>query len=375
MGLSWSIPPAIKAVSLLFVTAILANACTREPVLKIGVIAYAYDKRYDIEGFSTDKAAQLAARDIDSHAAIRVVLDTLYVSEAPEESVDAVRYLANRKGVAAIVGPSMSKQAIPSGEAAERARILLISSVSSNPDTTKGRSWVFRMCYLDPVQASAQVRFALDTLGANSFSLVYFESDPSSAAQTATIESELAARSRALRVALPLAPDDPSFAATIARSGPWRDEVVFLPDSNDFSVKAAAALRAAGFRGVFIGGDGWDRERVRANPDFEGSYMTTNYWSGQTSPGNAAFVAAYTAFAGRSPGDTAALTYDAIGMLAVAALRTGRVDSEGLRKGLLDGVAYQGISGAIDFHGSGDPIRELVFLKFSRGEILFGGMK
>ncbi len=375
MGSSRSKAPAIKAASLLIVAALLSVGCARTPVLKIGVITYAYDKHYDIEGFSTDKAARLAARDIDSRGALRVVLDTVYVSEAPEESVDAVRFLANRRGVAAIVGPSMSKQAIPSGEAAERARIPLISSVSSNPDTTKGRSWVFRMCYLDPVQARAQVRFALDSLGATTFSLVYFEADPSSAAQAATIETELEGRKKSLRVVLPLAPDDPAFAAAIAHSGPWGEQVVFLPDSNDFSVEAASALRAAGFRGVFIGGDGWDRERVRTNPDFEGSYMTTNYWSGQDSPGNAVFVDAYRAYAGRLPGDTAALTYDAIGMLAAVATRTGRVDSEGLRRGLLDGQGYRGVSGAIGYHGTGDPIREVVFLKFSGGNILFGGIK
>ena len=374
MGITRSTPLAFGASGLVFAISLLIS-CARPPVLEIGVIAYAYDKNYNIEGFSTDKAARLAAAEINAQGKVRIVLDSVYVGDAPEESVDAVHLLANRKKVATIVGPSMSKQAIPAGDAAERAKVLLVSSVSSNPETTRGRSWVFRMCYLDPDQAGAQARFAVDTLNAKALSLVYFEADPSSEAQAAAIQTVLAARAIPLRAILPLAPDDPAFAANIARQGPWLDDVVFLPASNDFSMKAARALRAAGFHGTLVGGDGWDRSLVRADPDFEGSYMTTNYWSGQSSPGNAAFVAAYLAYTGREPGDTAALTYDAIGMLASAAQRSGRIDSASLRKALLDGDVYRGVSGSIAFHGSGDPKREVVFLKFSGGTLHFGGMK
>lgn len=97
--------------------------------------------------------------------------------------------------------------------------------------------------------------------------------------------------------------------------------------------------------------------------------MTTNYWRGQTDPGNEDFVARYTRQSGRPPGDTAALTYDAVGLVAAVALRIGRTDPASLRDGLADGTAYQGIAGPVSFHGSGDPRRPVVFLTFSGGAI------
>jgi len=168
-----------------FALVLALGSCERSPLLRIGVIAYEYEADHNIEGFSTDKASRLAAREINAGGRIRVELETVMVDDAPESSVSAVSLLANRRGAAVIVGPSMSRQAIAAGAAAERARIPLISSVSSNPDTTRERRYVFRMCYLDPVQARSQARFALERFAPRSASLIWYESDPSSSTQAA----------------------------------------------------------------------------------------------------------------------------------------------------------------------------------------------
>ena len=358
-----------------FALVLALGSCERSPLLRIGVIAYEYEADHNIEGFSTDKASRLAAREINAGGRIRVELETVMVDDAPESSVSAVSLLANRRGAAVIVGPSMSRQAIAAGAAAERARIPLISSVSSNPDTTRERRYVFRMCYLDPVQARSQARFALERFAPRSASLIWYESDPSSSTQAAVIAQEMRAGGRPLRATLAISPDDPDWEGKIEALGTRKDELLFLPTDSDFAAKAGRSARGAGFKGVLVGGDGWDRESMKGNPDFEGAYMTTNYWSGQASPGNVAFVAAYTAYAGRQPGDTAALTYDAVGMLASVALRLGTSDSESLRAGLADGSVYRGVAGAIRYAGSGDPEREVVFLRFSGGRVEFGGSK
>jgi len=62
-------------------------------------------------------------------------------------------------GVLVMVGPQASKQAIPAGGIANNYKTVMISPWSTNPDTTKGRPYVFRACFLDPFQGPVVANF------------------------------------------------------------------------------------------------------------------------------------------------------------------------------------------------------------------------
>ncbi len=344
------------------------------PEFRIGVISYVLPQenpQSDTEGWSTDKGVELAVREINALGGVKIGRKTLpirvvhrAIDEVPEEAVSAVLDLVNREKVSVILGPAMSSQAIAAGAAAEAAKVPLISSVSSNPATTAGRSYVFRMCFTDLVQAKALIGFA--SQGGGPLGIVYDESDPYSAGLAGYLKEGIA-DSTLLKI-IPLTEDIPDFSQALSALSPYRQDYILIPAASSFSIKVAATLRSLGYRGVYLGADGWDREQQKALPDFEGALMTTTYVSRIESQKNNAFVKAYREIAGKDPGDTAALTYDSVYLVAQAARIAGSVDSRALRDAIAGMRDFTGVSGDIRFTSGGDPERSVILLSFSGGD-------
>ncbi|MGD8989493.1 MAG: ABC transporter substrate-binding protein, partial [Syntrophobacterales bacterium] len=76
-----------------------------------------------------------------------------------ESAVKAATKMIVEDEVLAIVGPQSSKQAVPAGSVCNVYKTPMISPWSTNPDTTKGRPFVFRGCFLDPFQGPVLANF------------------------------------------------------------------------------------------------------------------------------------------------------------------------------------------------------------------------
>jgi len=76
-----------------------------------------------------------------------------------ESAVKVATKMITEDGVLVMVGPQASKQAIPAGGIANNYKTVMITPWSTNPDTTKGRPYVFRACFLDPFQGPVMANF------------------------------------------------------------------------------------------------------------------------------------------------------------------------------------------------------------------------
>ncbi|WP_449243024.1 ABC transporter substrate-binding protein, partial [Desulfovibrio sp.] len=94
-----------------------------------------------------------------------------------EDTLVAVRELISHDQVTAIVGPYVSRQAIPAAVLAQNAGVLLISPTSTNPETTRGKSLAFRTCFVDTGQGRALARFAREDLGATRAAVLFDAAD------------------------------------------------------------------------------------------------------------------------------------------------------------------------------------------------------
>lgn len=67
----------------------------------------------------------------------------------------------------------------------------------------------------------------------------------------------------------------------------------------------------------------------------------------------------------------AALTYDSFG-LAFQAIRTaGRVDRQAVRDALASITEYPGVSGTMQFKGTGDPVKSAVIIQIREGKFRY----
>lgn len=149
------------------------------PTIRIGVVASLSEAVAEI-GKSTIDGAQLAVQEINNvggvevggrqHQMELVIEDD---QDKPEVAVSVVQKLINQEAVVAIVGPQLSRNAIPAADVAEQARIPLISPVSTNPETTANKRYVFRTTFVDPFQGQVMARFAFRNLGAQKAAVLY----------------------------------------------------------------------------------------------------------------------------------------------------------------------------------------------------------
>lgn len=86
--------------------------------------------------------------------------------------------MINREKVIAILSLPVSTNAIPVAELAERSRVPLISTLSTHPDTTAGRHYVFRLTVLDSAQGRLIADFAFGELGARRAAVLANVSNP-----------------------------------------------------------------------------------------------------------------------------------------------------------------------------------------------------
>ena len=366
-------PLLFTALGLLLAAAGCRGPSGREP-LRIGAIAMLSGENAN-NGRSFSAAARLAVRRQNEAGGLRVgrarrPVELLLEDDGggPEAALTAARKLVARGDISFLVGPQFSSHAIPVARLAERERVLMICPLSTNPETTAGRRFVFRIPYLDTFQGAVLARFALENLktgtaaalfdvsGAYSRTLaeVFRQGFEAGGGRVTGWETYTSDRSRDFRVQL----------ARIAAGSP---ALLFLPNYSADVLLQARQARAAGIRAVLLGGDGWDPEQFKGAEELQGAFCTQHWHEELTSPGSRSFVAAYLRETRLLPDNVAATTFDAFGLLFLAVERARSADPRAVREALVALPPFEGITGRIDYTDSGDPLKSAVVVQIRGG--------
>lgn len=349
--------------------ALLAAACsTPQPrTLPVGVLALMTGEFADASGVPTIEGAQLAL-ETDS-AGGRVRLDgRLYRvrlvlrehDDRPDAATTAARALITQDSVVAIIGPQLSRHAIPAAIVAENAGIPLISPMSSAPATTADHDWVFRLAYLDDAQGAALAMFARQDLSATRAAVLYEASSQYSARVAELFRAEFQRRGGHIVANETFTGDATESAAQWAHIRTGRPDVLLLPNFPQDVQRQVRAARAAGIRATLLGGDTWDIPTMSNWDEVQHSFVAHQWRFGIALPESDRFVTNFQQRYGIKPRATAAMTYDAMGLLLDALRRAGSADPARIRDAIASTVNYHGATGTITFGGRHDPDRSVV---------------
>lgn len=257
-------------------------------------------------------------------------------------------------------------------EAAKRGRVFLTTGATSPKLPAEVPEWLFLACFGDNVQAAAAAEFAHGTLGARSVAIVYNDAT----AYTRLLQGYFRARFEELGGTIA---ETRSYGALDGQAaviaGLAAADAVFLSAQVPSEAAAGiAALRADGFAGPILGGDGYDGQDVwAAHPEITDVYFTTHVYLGADNPNPAvsAFVDAYgEAYDGAAPDGFAALSYDAVGLLLAAADAAPDATPDALRQALGSISGYQGVTGTISFEdGARIPRKSVAIIKIAAGKL------
>lgn len=355
---------------LTFVTGLLLGSCTPRhqapPEVVVGVITTYSRNMATLEG------ALLAADDLNAAGGVKLEngpASLRILSEdnetRPETAVSKALLLINRKQAVALVGLPMSISAIPVARVARQSRVPMISTLSTHPETTRGNEYAFRMTFVNSFQAQEMARFAVERLGLHKVAVLSNEASEYSS-DLAQAFQEALPRLGGEIVSSETFVDDERFGEVEAQLLRIREsgaEALFMPYHSRAARLHMLKARALGVQAVFLGSDTWNTIGLGPEPLVAGSYFIDVWTPDLPSEKTAAFVESYEHRFGTVPTTSAALAYDAIVLLAEAIRRQGKADPASIRTGLASLGAFEGVTGAMFFEGTGDPKRSAVIRK------------
>ena len=344
-------------------------------VIKVGLLV---DKATP-GGEPSLRAARLVTEQINRKGGLilggqphQVVLFVRDTENNPTTSVEAARDLIHREGVAAIVGPNISRNAIPAAKIAQHAGIPLISPGSTNPETTRDKDFVFRTAFVDTYQGCIMARFAREDLGAETAAVLFDIANSSNRDVARVFQSVFSADGGRVIQFLSYATGETDYSEAMAQIAQSKPDVLFLPNySRDLLIQAGQA-REAGITAVLLGSDAWSPARITGVSELAGAYFNQHWHpdSGRDNPRAAAFLQAFRESFQTDPVNMAALTADAFGMLFNVISAQGKAEPSVIQQGLSGLQDYEGITGSISYDEDGDPQKGTVILNIREDEVV-----
>lgn len=370
-----SVPRRPALILALLAVSGIAGCSDREDATKrggeivIGVIA-PVSSSFLVSGPPTVEGAALAAKEINGGGGVAVGARRLEIrltvedtEDRPETAVSKAFKLIGGDRVAALVGLPISNSALAVAKVAEEHQVPMISTTSSNPETTRGKRFVFRVIFDDAFQGRIMAEFAYRDLGARKAGVVF---DPGSAYSRGLVQEFRASfeqQGGELAAEESYTADDGDAADRLLRIRQSGAEVLVVPVYEALLASLMPQARKIGLTVPVLGGDSWSSFAAVERDGWSPAYFS-DVWA-PDAPGSASrgFIDAYREEYGKPATIYAALAYDAV-FLVVRAIETrGDASPESIRKGLLDLRDFVGVTGAIRYEGSGDPVRSAVIMR------------
>lgn len=294
-------------------------------------------------------------------------------------AIGAALELRGDRRVLAVVGHINSGATLAAAEIYndERDGIVELSPASSAPGVAQAGPWTFRVCPSDLQHGGTLAERTVRSLGAQR-ALVMYAND----AYGRGVVSSFARAYRELGGHVVSQDPFPAGASTDEASRLLRPflergmqrgmEALVIGGQAGPGLGIIQAARALGFDGPILGADGLTGVRT-AGSIAEGVFVSSAYLPDRETPESRRFVELYQSRFGELPDHRAAMTYDAVRLLA-RVISEGASNREAVRDQLarvgVEEPAFEGVSGTIAFDENGDLRRTEVVVGIVRSGAL-----
>ncbi|MFL5574529.1 MAG: ABC transporter substrate-binding protein [Gemmatimonadaceae bacterium] len=277
----------------------------------------------------------------------------------------AQEFVANAD-VVAVVGHVNSGAMVAAARMYD-GHLVSLATTATSPDLSGISPWVFRVISSDSANGLTIARFAR-RLGRKRAAILY-ENNAYGRGLTESFRRNFDAEVVSVD---PISEDTRDCEPYVAFLKRYSPDVVFVAGTERSGIAVLREARRQGLRADFVGGDGWTGI-VDDTAAAEGAYVAAPFTAEDPRPDARRFVSAFRQrYHGLSPDGNAALAYDATMLLARAVTERG-TDRAAVRDylaSLARGAGYPGVTGAIRFEPSGDPLgRGMVMTRVERGAL------
>ena len=324
-------------------------------------------------GQSTDKGVRLAIDERNAAGGVKgrmVELITIDDAGKSQEAGTAVTRLITEHHVKAILGEVASSLSKAGGAVAQKYRVPMISPSSTNESVTLIGNMIFRVCFVDGFQGYVVAKFARDHLKASRVGVLYDQQQAYSKGLANEFDHAFRALGGTITTSQAYTGGDVDLSAQLQSLKDTNPEAIFLPGYYTDAGNIARQGRKLGITAPFLGGDGWDSEKLAeiGGEAIEGSYYSNHYSFEDVRPAVQNFVGKYQARYGSVPDGLAALGYDAALVLFDAMERAKSLDGGDLAEAIAVTKNFPAVTAVITLDKDRNPVKSAVVLVMKDGK-------
>src|SRR4026209_2020188 len=323
-------------------------------------------------GISSVNGIKMAADEINAAGGINGKQIELLVQDDRSDAAEAatiVTKFVTQGQVHAILGEVASSRSIAAAPIAQNAKVPMLTPSSTNPEVTKKGNFIFRSCFIDPVQGAAIAQFAAKTLNAKTAAIMVDRKNDYSTGLEKVINETFTRMGGQIVATQSYQEGDQDFNAQLTSLKGSNPEVIFVPGYyNDVGLIAKQA-RDKGITVPLVGGDGWDSSQLYkiGGTALNGSFFTNHYSPFDTAPNVVKFVNDYKSRYHSTPDALAATAYDAANIMFDAIKRSKSLSGTDIRDALAATNAFPGVTGTVTFNQNRDAVKLIVMIEIKDG--------
>lgn len=328
------------------------------------------------------KGAELKQKEINEAGGINGKMLTIaFRDDAGDESEATLvaERIANDKETLAVVGHFNSKCTLSGQEIYDRVGIVELSPGSTNVKVCIGSKWTFRNLYRDDFQGKFIAQYIDNELAGIETVAVFFHNDDYGRGLRDAFVAEVEKTGLTLVASEAYEEDTTNFKAQLTSIKAKKPDAIFISGLYAQAGLIVKQAREAGVTSQFFGADGIDNEvflTTAGSRAADGTYITTPFLFGEGDPKAKEMAANFEKHHKVPPDTWAALTYDAVGMIAEALEATYNPEAELAenRKAIREHLAaidtpeegYKGVTGLTYFDQNGDTVDKPAYVKVVR---------
>ena len=325
------------------------------------------------------KGAELKEKEINEAGGINGrMLKVLFRDDAGKDAEASLvaEGIANDREILAVVGHFNSACTLAGQPIYDAAGIVELSPGSTNVTVCEGSKWTFRNLYRDDFQGKFIAQYIDNVLTDLETVAVFFDNDDYGRGLRNAFVNEVEKTGLTLVASESYERDTTNFKAQLTSIKAKKPDAIFISGLYTEAGLIVKQGREAGVTSQFFGADGIDNAvflSTAGSLAAEGTYITTPFLFGEDDPKAQEMAANFEKLHNVLPDTWAALTYDAIGMIAEALEKTYNPEAELAenRSAIREHLAvidtpeegYMGVTGLTYFDHNGDTVNKPAYVK------------
>ncbi len=279
------------------------------------------------------------------------------------EAANAMSRLIEKDKVIAVIGEMISGDTMAGAPIAEKAKIPVVSPTATNPLVTQGKKYIFRVCFIDPVQGDVAAKYAFHTLRAKRAALIVDKSQDYCVGLAKFFKDAFTRLGGQIVAETYCVTEDKDFSAQLSTIKPTNPEVIYAPNYYSPVALFTKQARELGVKAPVLSGDGAQADELIqiGGKEVEGVAFTGHFNAKAASTQLAKdFIPRFQKKYSAEPSAFHALGADAYFVLLDAMTRAKSTQGEAIRAALATTKNFEAISGKLSIGEDGNAVKPMV---------------